>query len=113
MVPRGGSVKLAKIKELSGELSRKRPIEAIGEISGNVPPSSSGADRPIAAKPENPEFEPLEHSVYEGRLRLGRYVRIAPTSYAAFDAEDRSLGEFSRSSDAYAAIAGVSEGGVP
>jgi hypothetical protein len=56
------------------------------------------------------DFEPLAHSVYEGRRRLGRYERIAPTWYAAYDAEDGLLGKFSRPQDAYAAVAGL--GGV-
>ena len=50
------------------------------------------------------EFEPLEHSVYLGRERLGRYSRIGPKLYAAFDAEDRFLGEFKKRKDAYAAV---------
>jgi hypothetical protein len=62
----------------------------------------------ISAIDPKPNFEPLEHSVYEGRRRLGRYAQIAPTWYAAFDAEDRSLGEFSRRQDAYAAVAAIS-----
>lgn len=51
-----------------------------------------------------PEFEPLEHSVYHGRERLGRYSRIGQKLYAAFDAKDRLLGEFKRRKDAYAAV---------
>jgi hypothetical protein len=62
--------------------------------------------------PRLAEFEPLDHSVYDGRRRLGRYVRIAPIWYAAYDAEDRPLGEFSRRQDAYAAVAGISAGGA-
>jgi hypothetical protein len=50
------------------------------------------------------EFEPLEHSVYFGRERLGRYSRIGPKLYAAFDADDRLLGKFKRRKDAYAAV---------
>ena len=53
-------------------------------------------------------FEPLAHSVYLGRLRLGRYARTAPNSYAAYDSEDRRLGEFSRPQDACAAVTGSS-----
>jgi hypothetical protein len=69
------------------------------------------ADQRVAPAKQNAEFEPLEHSVYEGRRRLGRYLRIAPTWYAAYDAEDRPLGEFSRPQDAYAAVSGISGGG--
>jgi hypothetical protein len=53
---------------------------------------------------KQPEFEPLEHSVYLGRERLGRYSRIGPKLYAAFDAKDRLLGEFKKRKDAYAAV---------
>lgn len=51
------------------------------------------------------EFDPLEHSVYLGRELLGRYARISKKLYAAFDAQERSLGEFKKRSDAYASIA--------
>jgi hypothetical protein len=54
------------------------------------------------------EFEPLEHSVYLGRERLGRYSRIGPKLYAAFDTDDRLLGEFKRRKDAYAAVSNAS-----
>lgn len=37
------------------------------------------------------EFEPLYHSVYNGRHRLGHYVRIALRQYAAYDARNRLL----------------------
>jgi hypothetical protein len=40
------------------------------------------------------EFEPLGHSVYVGRLRIGRYERISKRRYAAFDAFDRLIGRF-------------------
>src|ERR1035437_9811777 len=51
------------------------------------------------------DFEPLEHSVYSGRRRLGRYVRIAARRYAAYDSHDRLLGDFKKRKDAWAAIA--------
>lgn len=51
-----------------------------------------------------PGFEPLEHSVYYGRQRLGRYDRIAKKLYAAFDALDRPLGKFKTRAQAYAAV---------
>jgi hypothetical protein len=50
------------------------------------------------------DFEPLEHSVYFGRERLGRCSRIGQKLYAAFDAKDRLLGRFKRLKDAYAAV---------
>ena len=53
---------------------------------------------------QQPEFDPLEHSVYLGRERLGRYSRFGPKLYAAFDRKDRFLGEFKSRKDAYAAV---------
>jgi hypothetical protein len=50
------------------------------------------------------DFEPLEHSVYCGRQRLGRYVRIAARRYAAYDSHDRLLGDFKKRKDAWAAV---------
>jgi hypothetical protein len=50
------------------------------------------------------DFEPLEHSVYSGRHRLGRYVRIAARRYAAYDSHDRLLGNFKKRKDAWAAV---------
>ena len=50
MVPLAGSVKSAKIKDLSSELSREASIEAINEISGDVPPSSLGTTTLIEAE---------------------------------------------------------------
>lgn len=49
-------------------------------------------------------FDPVEHSVYDGRERLGRYSRTAVDAYAAFDAEDHPLGEFSSRRTAYLAV---------
>jgi hypothetical protein len=57
-----------------------------------------------AAKSKEAEFEPLEHSVYSGRQRLGRYARIGSQKYAAYDAGDRHLGEFKSRRDAYLAV---------
>ncbi|MEJ1937729.1 hypothetical protein WDZ92_46650, partial [Nostoc sp. NIES-2111] len=51
-----------------------------------------------------PKFEPLEHSVYCGRQRLGRYSQTGKKSYAAFDARDRFLGQFKSRRAAYAAV---------
>jgi hypothetical protein len=52
-------------------------------------------------------FESLYHSVYEGRERLGHYVRISPARYAAYDASGRYLGKFGSTRRAFAAV-GVS-----
>ena len=51
-----------------------------------------------------PREKPIEHSVYLGRERLGRYVRIDRKRYKAFDARDRPLGNFRIRARALAAI---------
>src|SRR6516165_2490285 len=50
------------------------------------------------------DFAPLEHSVYIGRRRLGRYTRVSLGLYAAYDACNRQLGRFTKRADALAAI---------
>lgn len=86
-LPRG-ELPVSEIKTLAGNL---------GESAGIDIQSLSGAD-------PKPNFEALEHSVYSGRQRLGRYSLIAPRLYAAFDAEDRPLGKFQAARAAYAAV---------
>jgi hypothetical protein len=49
-------------------------------------------------------FEPLEHSVYEGSQRLGRYIRTSPKRYVAFDARGHSIGKFASKRAAFAAV---------
>ena len=39
-------------------------------------------------------LKPIEHSLYFGRERLGRYVQIDRRRFSAFDAVDRPLGNF-------------------
>jgi hypothetical protein len=51
-----------------------------------------------------PRQKPIEHSVYLGCKRLGRYVRIDRKRYKAFDAHDRPLGNFRIRARALAAI---------
>jgi hypothetical protein len=60
---------------------------------------SAPRDASAAARPK-----PIEHSVYIGRERLGRYVRIDRKKYRAFDANDRPLGSFRVRERALAAI---------
>lgn len=50
------------------------------------------------------EFPPLEHSVYSGRERLGRYSRVGVKQYAAYDAGDAHLGNFKSRRAAYRAV---------
>jgi hypothetical protein len=76
----------------------------------DVSPCLSQANVSLAAHNNKPDFEPLEHSVYSGRQRLGRYVRIASRRYAAYDSRDRLLGNFKKGKDAWSAISQISEG---
>ena len=92
-LPRGER-HLKKINGLAENLGRRSGID-LQSVSGSNP---------------KPEFPPLDHSVYYGRQRLGRYTRIAPKRYAAFDAEDRPLGEFALRRDAFWAVAVFGDG---
>lgn len=67
---------------------------------------------PTTTKSKEAEFESLEHSVYCGRQRLGRYARIGTRKYAAYDAGDRLLSEFSSRNEAYSAVSRDSKGGA-
>ncbi|HEY8335296.1 MAG TPA: hypothetical protein VIQ05_16000 [Tardiphaga sp.] len=60
---------------------------------------------------EPPDFEPIDHAVYLGRERLGRYLQTAPKRFAAFDARDVLLGDFKKQKDACAAIANAHASG--
>jgi hypothetical protein len=141
LVPLAGSDESTKIKDLSGELSRDGSIEAISEFSADVPPSRrrksarqitwverqkiseqtkvrTAADPAELEPSSSSEFEPLEHSVYVGRQRLGRYERTGKRKYAAFDADDRLLGRFTKLANAQKAFdcltaTGASNEGLP
>ena len=68
-------------------------------------PATKRARRPA----ENPqrkqlEFESLYHSVYDGRQRLGHYVRISAKRYAAYDASDRFIGKFASKRAAFVEV---------
>jgi hypothetical protein len=49
-------------------------------------------------------FEPIRHSVYIGRRKLGRYSQTKKRRVEARDAEDRLLGVFTSRAKALAAI---------
>jgi hypothetical protein len=57
------------------------------------------------------QFDPLEHSVYVGRQRLGRYARIGNRKYAAYDANERLLGRFMKLANAQRAFDRLASGG--
>jgi len=48
--------------------------------------------------------KPIEHSLYLGRERLGRYVQMGHKRFKAFDALNRPLGKFRIRGRALAAI---------
>jgi hypothetical protein len=64
----------------------------------------------VSASLPKQKFEPLEHSVYVGRLRLGRYERIANRKYAAYDVNDRLLGRFTKLANARRAFNWLANG---
>jgi hypothetical protein len=65
----------------------------------------------VSAPLPKPKFDPLYHSVYFGRQRLGHYVRISPKRYAAYDARNRLLGKFASTRKAFAAVGASTRGG--
>jgi hypothetical protein len=63
-------------------------------LAGNLGKSSCVEYQSLSAPFPKPKFEPLFHSVYIGRERLGRYVQTDRNKYKAFDANDQPLGNF-------------------
>jgi hypothetical protein len=51
-----------------------------------------------------PRQRPIEHSLYFGRQRLGRYVQTDRKRFTAFDTLDRPLGNFRSRARALTAI---------
>jgi hypothetical protein len=48
--------------------------------------------------------KPIEHSLYFGRERLGRYVKVDRKTFKAFNSKNRRLGTFRTRARALAAI---------
>jgi hypothetical protein len=69
------------------------------------------SDQRVTSEKQNSSFDPLEHSVYIGRQRLGHYKRIAKRKYAAYDAMGRLLGRFTKLANARKAFDGLIFGG--
>jgi hypothetical protein len=57
----------------------------------------SGLKAPVRPKP-------IKHSLYFGRERLGRYVKVDRKTFKAFDSKNRRLGTFRTRARALAAI---------
>ena len=83
------------------------PVSETAELS-NVSPCLSHSLVSGGVSGEQ-DHEPVDHSVYSGRQRLGRYVRIALKQYEAFDSVDRPLGKFSSRVKAWSAISIAAE----
>jgi hypothetical protein len=66
-------------------------------MTTSCPASTRGALRALRQ-------EPIEHSLYLGRERLGRYVQMDHKRFKAFDQHDRFLGNFRVRARALAAI---------
>jgi hypothetical protein len=69
-------------------------------------PAKRSRKSAAAAPRAQTAFEPLEHSVYVGRQRLGCYERVATARYKAYDARGRLIGNFRKRTDALTAIDG-------
>jgi hypothetical protein len=67
-------------------MTRPRPVS-----------KKSGLKAPVRRKP-------IEHSLYFGRERLGRYVKVDRKTFKAFDSKNRRLGTFRTRAKALAAI---------
>ena len=69
--------------------SWKRPRRRPGVAVKKAPAKKKLCRPDTIPHGKQPEFELLEHSVYLGRERLGRYVQTDRKKYKAFDANDR------------------------
>jgi hypothetical protein len=74
----------------------------IARRSGSRGGEKSAASRCSSTK--LPRWKKVEHSVYFGRERLGRYVQTDVKKFQAFDANDRLLGGYRDRAKALAAI---------
>jgi hypothetical protein len=88
----------------------ERHLRKINNLANNLGTQSTIDNQRVSEPNPKPQFDLLDHAVYDGRQRLGGYSRIAPTRYAAYDANGHSLGEFSHRQDAYLAVAALAEG---
>lgn len=69
-------------------------------------PAKRSRKSAVASRGAQTPFERLARSVYVGRQRLGRYVRVAKALYKAYDARDRLIGSFRKRAYALAAVDG-------
>ena len=68
-------------------------------MTRSPPVSKTGRGVRAAVRPK-----PIEYSLYFGRERLGRYVKIDRKTFKAFDSKNRGLGSFRTRARALGAI---------
>ena len=92
-----------------GKLDVCQPSQKVSSKTQRNRPKS---DQGVTPAKQNPEFEPLEHSVYLGRRLLGRYERVSKKKYAAYDTADRLLGRFTKLANVQRAFNDLAVGGA-
>ena len=90
-----------------GKLSEPKEEQ---EVSCKTDRKRTKEDQRLSSKKQNADFEPLNHSVYVGRRYLGRYERVAPSKYAAYDPSGKLLGRFNTVANARKAFTGMALG---
>lgn len=88
----------------------RRELSKHKHLADNLGTSSSIETQSVSEVTPKLKFEPLRHSVYLGRQRLGGYERVSVTLYAAHDALNRPLGRFARRRDAWSAVSQAASG---
>jgi len=82
----------------------ERQLNVIRYLADDLGKSTGIETQGVSEADPKPQFERLEHSVYLGRRRLGRYSQSGKKRYAAYDAQDRFLGHL-----AYAAVGAAAD----
>ena len=82
----------------------RRQVNHFKSLPGSLGNCRSIEFQSVSAARPKQKVEPLEHSVYVGRRFLGRYKRISKSKYAAYDANGRLLGRFTRLANAQKAF---------
>jgi hypothetical protein len=89
----------------------ERQIKKFNDLAENLGNSHGIEFQGVSASLPKQKFEPLGHSIYVDRLRLGRYERIGNRKYAAYDANDRLLARFTKLGNARRAFDRLAHGG--
>ncbi len=91
--------------------SGRRQVNHVNGLPGSLGNCCCVEFQSVSAARPKQKFEPLEHSVYVGRRFLGRYERISKSKYAAYDANGRLLGRFTKLTKAQKVFSGLAMGG--